>query len=177
MFRLAILSVAYVVTLFVSVPEGGPQDVVVAEAFEDELPQYRVPVHVPVHYDDWSEMGDMELLRPHLVGHFRDLYGPCGEFRDIALSVGWQPDEWKKLGRIIFRESRCDPTVLNNNAQTGDLSFGLVQINMRGKLGPDRLLRCSLTKFEDLWDPATNLRCARVLFERAGWEPWRMPGS
>lgn len=179
MFRLAILTFAYVATLFTTLPDGGTQYVVTADVFEEELPQYRVPAHVPVDHNEWSEMGDLDLLWPHLIPYYRDLYGPCGEFRDIALQVGWQPDEWPKLGRIIARETgrTCDPTVLNDNAQTGDLSFGLTQINMRGKLGPDRLLRCSLTKFEDLWDPATNLRCARVLFERAGWEPWRMPGT
>lgn len=177
MFRLAVLCVAYIATQFATVPNGEPQHLVTANVFEKELPQYRVSPPTPETFS--NEMGGLDVLWEQMIPVYRNLYGPCGEFRDIALSVGWRADEWPKLGRIIARETgrTCDPTVLNDNPQTGDLSFGLVQINMRGKLGPDRLLRCSLAKFEDLWDPTTNLRCARILFERAGWEPWRMPGS
>ena len=177
MFRLALLAVAYVSTLVVAYPDGEPQYVVTADVFEEELPQHRVVPDVPETFS--NEMGDLQSLWPALIPYWRDLHGVCGEFQPIALQVGWQPDEWPKLGRIISRETgrTCDPTVLNDNAETGDLSYGLTQINMRGSLGPDRLTRCSLSKFEDLWDPALNLRCARVLYLMSGWEPWRMPGS
>lgn len=179
MFRLSVIAFAYVASLFYVAGGDEPQDVVVPVPFEEALPQYRGPVHVPVDYNASSEYGDMESLWPALIPHLRALYGPCGEFRPIAMQVGWQAAEWPKLGRIIARETgrTCDPTVLNDNADTGDLSYGLTQINMRGRLGPDRVARCELNVYEDLWDAATNLRCARVLFERSGWEPWRMPGS
>lgn len=177
MFRLALLAIGYIATIVMPYPDGKTQDVVFTTRIVDRVPQVRVPPAVPQTYS--NEMGDLQSLWPALIPYWRDLHGVCGEFQPIALQVGWQRDEWPKLGRIIARETgrTCDPTVLNDNAQTGDLSFGLTQINMRGSLGPDRLTRCSLSKYEDLWDPAMNLRCARVLYLGSGWEPWRMPGS
>lgn len=123
---------------------------------------------------DWNEMGDLNTLEPLLTAHYRELHGHCGEFYPVAMSVGWLPSEWKQLRHIIARETgnTCDPTVLNNNEKTRDLSYGLTQINMRGKLGPDRVARCGLSAYEDLWIPAVNLACARALYERSGWAPW-----
>jgi len=169
----AIALFGYVGVLAAGPPENNTQDVVYVPR-ETRLLAQDVVRDKPMHLQDWNEMGDLRLLEPILIAHYRDLYGHCGEFYPVAMSVGWQPDEWKKLRHIIARETgnTCDPTVLNDNAKTGDLSYGLTQINMRGKLGPDRLTRCSLGKYEDLWDPALNLRCARVLYEGSGWAPW-----
>lgn len=118
----------------------------------------------------------MDNLAPLIVAQQRDLYGPCGEWRDEALAVGWTAEEWKKLRWIIARETgdTCNPNVHNGNVQTRDDSFGLLQINMRGKLEADRLARCQLGSKQELWNPVVNLRCGRVLFELAGWDPWRM---
>lgn len=129
---------------------------------------------VPVDLNSWNEMGDLSVLEPKLIEHQRAVHGHCGEWYDEAMSVGWKPSEWKRLRYIIARETgnTCDPKVLNDTAATRDLSYGLMQINMRGKLGPDRIARCGLTANEDLWDPVTNLRCARILYERSGWTPW-----
>lgn len=175
----AIGLIGYIGVVAASPQENKPQDVVSSERFVERVPQVRVlPVKV-VDMGNYEEGGNLNALFPALIPHWRDLHGVCGEFQPIAMQVGWQPDEWPKLGRIIARETgrTCDPTVLNDNAQTRDLSYGLTQINMRGSLGPDRLTRCSLSQYEDLWDPAINLRCARILYLGSGWEPWRMPGS
>jgi hypothetical protein len=153
-----------------SPPESQPQDVVSTERFVERIPQVRVLPAVPQTFS--NEMGDLNILWPLLIPHYRELHGSCGEFFPVAMQVGWQPNEWKQLRRILFRESRCDPTVLNDNPKTGDLSYGLTQINMIRKLGPDRLTRCNLATYEDLWDPATNLRCARILYLTSGWGPW-----
>ena len=133
----------------------------------------RVRQFTPVA-DDGARQA-MDNLEPLIVAQQRDLYGPCGEWYDEALSVGWTAEEWKKLRWIIAREtgSTCDPTVYNGNEATRDRSYGLLQINMRGKLEADRLTRCGLGSKEELWDPVVNLRCGRVLFELAGWDPWR----
>ena len=134
----------------------------------------RVRRFTPVE-DDGARQA-MDNLAPMIVAQERELHGPCGEWRDEALSVGWTAEEWKKLRWIIARETgnTCDPTVYNGNEATRDRSYGLLQINMRGKLEPDRLWRCGLSAKEELWDPVVNLRCGRVLFELAGWDPWRM---
>jgi hypothetical protein len=128
----------------------------------------------PTGIDD--ERAAWDALGPLIIAQDRADHGICGEWYDEAISVGWTPDEWKKLRWIIAREtgSTCDPTVYNGNEATRDRSYGLLQINMRYRLEADRLARCGLTDKEQLWDPVVNLRCGRVLFELAGWDPWRM---
>ncbi len=129
---------------------------------------------VPTGTDD--DRAAWDAFAPLLDAKDREDHGICGEWYDEAISVGWTPEEWKKLRWIIAREtgSTCDPTVYNGNEATRDRSYGLLQINMRGKLEADRLARCGLADKEQLWDPVVNLRCGRVLFELAGWDPWRM---
>lgn len=102
----------------------------------------------------------------------RERYGKCAEWRDLALSVGWTPEEWTTLNRVLWVESRCLPHAYNGNTATGDASYGLTQVNMIGELGPSRVERCGLTSYDDLFDPATNLACARVLYLARGWKPW-----
>lgn len=166
--------------------------VTTAEGFKDPVPQV-IPSSPSVFHDshveptlfrprpktvvvDDGSLFQMNALEPLLIEHQRKVHGICGEWYDEAISVGWTPEEWKKLRWIIAREtgSTCDPTVYNGNEATRDRSYGLLQINMRGKLEPDRLWRCGLSAKEELWDPVVNLRCGRVLFELAGWDPWRM---
>lgn len=106
----------------------------------------------------------------------RNTYGMCGEWHDTAINVGWSEDEWSTLRRVIIRETgaTCDPTVVNDNENTGDFSHGLTQINLRGSLWDDRRVRCALDAPTDLLDPAKNLACALVLWKRSGWAPWRL---
>lgn len=178
LFTLTFVSVAVMVTT--------------AEGFEDPAPQI-VPVVPVVFHDSHVEptlfrprprtvvvddgaLFQMNALELMLIEYQRELHGICGEWYDEAISVGWTSEEWKKLRWIIAREtgSTCDPSVYNGNEATRDRSYGLLQINMRGYLEADRLARCGLTSKEQLWDPVVNLRCGRVLFELAGWDPWRM---
>ena len=146
-------------------PEAQPLAMVVITA-----PPSTLPPIIPTH----DERLALEALEPYLIVYQREQHGHCGEFYDEAMAVGWQPDEWKKLRHIIARETgnTCDPTVINDNPDTGDLSYGLTQINMIRKLGPDRMTRCGLSAYEDLWNPSINLACARILYLSAGWEPW-----
>lgn len=157
-------------------PEAQPKATVIITTPTSTVPQLdgdppQLRVYVKPSDD---ERLAMDALEPLLVAKAREDHGHCGEFYDEAMSVGWQPSEWKKLRGIIARETgnTCDPGVLNDSHQTRDLSYGLLQINMRGKLGPDRVARCGLTSYEDLWDPTTNLACGRVLYLLAGWAPW-----
>lgn len=171
---------------------AGAVMVTTAEGFEDPAPQI-VAVSPEVLHDSHVEpslyrprpqtvvvddgaLFQMNALEPLLIEHQREVHGICGEWYDEAISVGWTAEEWKKLRWIIAREtgSTCDPAVYNGNEATRDRSYGLLQINMRGYLEADRLTRCGLAFKEELWDPVVNLRCGRVLFELAGWDPWRM---
>lgn len=106
--------------------------------------------------------------------------GDCGSLFTLAMDAGWTWNDWPTLSRIMWRESRCDAG--QTNFRHRDRSYGLLQINTKGRLwtwpigyGETRTLPelCGLYAREDLLDPAINLRCGRLLFELRGWAPWR----
>lgn len=98
----------------------------------------------------------------------------CIEHRQAALDAGWSEADWPRLSQIIWRESRCQPQVHNRRGR--DDSYGLMQINLRAHRNWVRPLVDG--DFTRLFDPATNLVVARVLYEKAvdaygcGWQPW-----
>lgn len=105
--------------------------------------------------------------------------GDCSSLFHTAMDAGWTWNDWPTLARIMARESGCDAGQTNHRHR--DASYGLLQINTKGRLwswpigwGETRSLQelCGLTTREDLLDPATNLRCGRLLFEVRGWRPW-----
>jgi hypothetical protein len=73
---------------------------------------------------------------------------------------------------IAHRESRFNPGRLADDDD--DYSFGLMQINMKGSMGPARRRNHKLKKNTDLYNPATN---ARVAWELSGhgnnWFHWK----
>jgi phage protein D len=69
-------------------------------------------------------------------------------------------------------ESGGNSRALNNNPATGDLSYGLWQINMIGQLGPDRRRQFGLSSNDALYDPATNARVARSIYQSQGIRAW-----
>lgn len=184
----AIVSAVSALCLAVGALMSGADTAVVEHRLPDRIDVSRSPVTtstLPVLSGDpptmtvyvapsHDERLALDPLEPQVIAMQREQHGHCGEWYDEAMVVGWQPSEWRRLRYIIARETgnTCDPTVLNDTDATRDLSYGLMQINMRGKLGPDRMARCGLTAYEDLWDPRTNLACARTLYLLAGWEPW-----
>ena len=100
----------------------------------------------------------------------------CPEHYDEAMQAGWSPNDWSKLDKIIWRESRCQPDVYNGRGR--DNSYGLMQLNMKAHrkwVGP--LVDWDFTR---LYDPLTNLTIARELYNKAeahygcGWKPWSM---
>jgi len=97
----------------------------------------------------------------------------CPQHYAASLVAGWGVTDWPKLDRIMYRESRCNASVVNNNARTKDASRGLTQLNLlahRGWISP-----LVGGDFDRLYDPGTNLRVARVLYNRCGWGPWTKP--
>lgn len=176
LIMLMVIAVAVMTSTAGKFSDREPVRPIPVESFKDShtKPFVQKPPSKPTVVVDDGGKHAMDALAPMIVAHQRAEHGPCGEWRDEALSVGWTTEEWKKLRWIIAREtgSTCDPGVHNGNAATRDDSFGLLQINMRGKLEADRLARCGLVFKEELWDPVVNLRCGRILFELAGWEPW-----
>lgn len=97
----------------------------------------------------------------------------CPQHYGAALGAGWAVTDWERLDYVMWRESRCNPRV--HNPVGRDDSYGLMQINMKAHRSWVRpLVDGDLNR---LYDPSTNLRIGRILWERAGqygcpWKPW-----
>ena len=110
---------------------------------------------------------------------------PCVEYFQMSIDAGWTVEEWPKLGRIMYRESRCIPTSFNPDDPNGG-SYGLGQVNgfwcRPSRWTSNGFLqdRSVLSQCTDLYDPFTNLLAMRTVFDYSeeqnddGWFPWRL---
>ena len=119
-------------------------------------------------------------------------HGDCSWIAPIALSVGWKPKQIPDLVHIISRESGCCPRRIGGSVVDKDCNFirmatmthrsdtGLLQINgvhwkqdhkQYAGLVCKKMGVCSQ---EPLLDPVVNLTAGRLLFDVAGWQPWKL---
>jgi murein DD-endopeptidase MepM/ murein hydrolase activator NlpD len=96
------------------------------------------------------------------------------EVARLAYNAGVRGDENLVIAVAVCRgESSYYPAAYNGNADTGDSSYGLWQINMIGKLGPARREQYKLKSNDDLFKPEVN---AHVMFTMSkkgtNWRPW-----
>ena len=89
-----------------------------------------------------------------------------------AYSAGFRGENLVNAVGIAKRESGWNAGAYNPNASTNDLSFGLMQINMLGDLGPARLKQFGISKNEDLYDPAINMKAAFKLSGGKDFHAW-----
>lgn len=113
----------------------------------------------------------------------RLVYGKCGEYRDLAISVGWPVEQWPTLSMVMFRESRCNFDSFNPTDPNGG-SRGLIQINgfwcRPNRYSPQGWLQGMgiLNDCEDLFIPEINLRAGLAMWHYSqdhngcGWRPW-----
>ena len=73
---------------------------------------------------------------------------------------------------VTLAESSGNPYAHNPNRSTGDNSYGLLQVNMIDRLGPERRAQFGIASNEDLFDPATNFRAAKKIFDQQGIGAW-----
>lgn len=103
---------------------------------------------------------------------------PCAQWFSTAVDAGWPNDTktLKTLSKIMWRESRCDPTACSTSdsgRQCAD--YGLIQGNYfaHHKWWADMGLTAT-----DMFDPHTNLHWAWLLYSgreakgQCGWQPW-----
>jgi len=83
-------------------------------------------------------------------------------------------DVWKMLA-ISSRESRWIPGV--RNVGPVDDSYGLFQINMKGKLGEARRKYFGIAEDSELFDPKTNVKAARITYGGGNMSPWNVKGD
>jgi len=81
---------------------------------------------------------------------------------DVARAAGFPPVTAAKMVAIALRESGGNTQAHNGKAP--DDSYGLWQLNMLGKLLPERLRLFGISAPEELYDPAKSARGAFVLW-------------
>lgn len=94
------------------------------------------------------------------------------EIAAYARQAGFPDDTLVTMTAGALAESGGNPFAHNNNPATGDNSKGLLQVNMRGALGPDRRKRFGLASDDELFNPATNMRVAKGIFDSQGLGAW-----
>lgn len=127
---------------------------------------------------------DWEALRQQQIHDARVQYGKCGEWHDLAMSVGWPAEEWPTLSYVLYRESRCN---IGSHNKTDPMSGsrGLMQVNgywcRPSKWSQAGWLqdRGILSVCDDLYNPEINLRAGLAIWiygeekHGCGWRgPW-----
>ena len=92
------------------------------------------------------------------------------EIQSFAINAGFTPDESKLVSRIAMGESSGNPMAFNGKG--ADQSYGLMQINMLGDMGPERRAEFGLTSNDQLYDPQTNMNAAYKIYKQQGWGAW-----
>lgn len=90
------------------------------------------------------------------------LTGP--QVAKLLYDIGFRGEPLIWMTGIGFRESHYVTEAFNGDASTGDLSYGLFQVNMIGDLGPSRRIQFGIDANEELFDPAVNVRAALNLY-------------
>lgn len=94
------------------------------------------------------------------------------EIAGYAKGAGFVGNDIDIAVAVAMAESGGDPKNHNGNVATGDDSYGLMQINMIGSMGPARRAKFGITSNDALYDPATNMRAAKIIKDDSGWGAW-----
>ena len=92
------------------------------------------------------------------------------QIAQLASDAGFTGDEIQKVVAIAGAESGFRSNAFNGEGE--DLSYGLMQINMYGGMGPERREWFELSNNEELYDPATNMKAAFEIYKAQGWKAW-----
>jgi len=84
----------------------------------------------------------------------------------LLREVGFPEEALPKMIAIALAENEpLDANKIRNTPETGDLSYGIFQINMIGDLGPARREMLGIQSNEELLDPLTNAKAALAVYE------------
>ena len=95
----------------------------------------------------------------------------------LARAAGIPDDKIPTMVAIALAESGGKSAAHNDDASTGDNSYGLWQINMLGSLGPARRKQFGITSDEELKDPMTNAKAALMVLNSQGLGAWSVYNS
>ncbi len=90
----------------------------------------------------------------------------------LARNAGFAGENAAIMAAIAMAESGGRPGAHNPNRATGDNSYGLWQINMIDRLGPERTKQFGIRRNEDLFDPGANAMAARKVHGSQGFGAW-----
>jgi len=90
----------------------------------------------------------------------------------LLRQAGFPEKDIPTMVGIAGGESSYNPQAYNPNANTGDKSYGLFQINMLGAMGPERRRQFGLESNDQLFDPATNVKAAKQIYDTQGLGAW-----
>ena len=89
---------------------------------------------------------------------------------DLAKKAGFQGEDAAIMGAIAAAESSGNPRAFNPKGR--DLSYGLWQINMLGGMGPERRRQFGISNNEELYNPETNAKAAKTIYDQQGFKAW-----
>ena len=95
-----------------------------------------------------------------------------GQLKALAMAAGFNDRDASIMAAIAMAESGGRSAAHNDNVRTGDNSYGLWQVNMLGRMGPERRRQFGIGSNEALFDPAVNASAARKVFESQGFGAW-----
>ena len=94
------------------------------------------------------------------------------QIQELAVNQGFSPEQAKVVVGIAGGESGYDPTNSTKRsglfAKTGEDSVGLMQINWGYHKDRGWLQDLGITSREQLFDPATNMKAAKYLYDGRG---------
>jgi len=109
-------------------------------------------------FDDYRLLGGLDGLS-------------YGSLVGLAQSAGCSRQAAEVAAAIAMAESSGNPDAYNPVGK--DDSYGLWQINMLGRLGPERRAAFGLSSNRQLFDPATNARAMVAVSNGCSrWIPW-----
>lgn len=86
--------------------------------------------------------------------------------------AGFSEDIIPTMTAVTMAESGGNARAHNPNRSTGDNSYGLLQINMIDGMGPERRASFGIDSDDQLFDPATNFRAAKQIYDSQGIKAW-----
>lgn len=123
----------------------------------------------------FSRMSSVELedYTPWLDEETKNYQMPNDELIDLLRNTGFEGYGLKVAWAVVQKESTRRVYAHNPNANTGDNSYGLFQINMFKDLEEARQIKYGIDDNRRLFDPATN---ARIAFDISNggkdWSAW-----
>ena len=92
---------------------------------------------------------------------------------ELLKAVGFKGNSLRSACAIAKAESNGRPFAFNGNSETGDSSYGVFQINMLGKLGPDRREKFDLNSNVELFNPVINAQITHYMTKGGkDWSAW-----